>query len=128
MLLADELTDIKDHLADSEIYQSLCSFKPGMKFGKSAVNEIKNAEWLIERIIFFGGALNVSRPDVKMMSKLVSDRISKSNDDVPATGIAFADADKLAQESDEQDTADLLKRIRIMQASHNEWFGIPMFT
>ena len=128
LLLADELTDIKDHLADSEIYQNPCCVKPGRKLRKAAINEIQNAEWLIERIIFFGGALKVYGLDAMMISKSVSDIIKKENDNSPCTGNHFTDVNESARESDEQDTADLLKRIHKMQDGHNEWFGMPLFT
>lgn len=127
LLLADELTDLKDKVGFSEECLSLCSVKTGKTFRKPRLNEMQNAEWLIERIVFWGGALKDSNPDA-MIGKSVSEKIRDNQSDGFGTGSVYTDTVNLTREADDQDIADMMRRIHKMQDDHSDWFGMSMFT
>jgi len=127
LLLADELTDLKDKVGFSEECLSLCSVKTGKTFRKPRLNEMQNAEWLIERIVFFRGALKDSNSDARI-GKSVSEKIRDNQRDGFGTGSVYTDTVNLTREEDDQDIADMMRRIHKMQDDHSDWFGMSMFT
>ena len=80
-LLADELTAINQYMVHSEMCENWGYGKLHMAIRKQAMDEMHNAEWLIERIIFLDGSPTVSKLNTIKIGKTVSEMINNDNDD-----------------------------------------------
>src|SRR5665811_828987 len=80
-LLADELTAINQYMVHSEMCENWGYSKLHMAIRKQAMDEMRHAEWLIERIIFFEGSPTVSKLNTIKIGKTVAEMISNDNDD-----------------------------------------------
>ena len=126
LLLADELTDLDSDLVSSETCENQGLAKLERSARKPALNEMQNAGWLIERIIFFEDSLKVSKLDSMMIRKSVSDTVCNTGGS--DTLNSYSSSEKLACEVDDAETADLLNRIHKLQNDHADWYGITLFT
>ena len=123
-LLAHELTVINQYMVHSEMCANWGYSKLHVAIRKQAMDEMKHAEWLIERIIFFEGSPAVSNLNPIKIGKTVSEIIS--NDDVSELEVvrSYNDAIKLAMEVSDQGTVDLLTKILKMEEDHVDWAEI----
>lgn len=123
-LLADELTAINQYMVHSEMCENWGYGKLYMAIRKQAMDEMHHAEWLIERILFFEGAPTVSKLNAIKIGKTVSEMISNDDHDELDAVHAYNNAIKLARETDDQGTVDLLTKILKMEEGHVEWAEI----
>jgi bacterioferritin len=123
-LLADELTAINQYMVHSEMCENWGYGKLHMAIRKQAMDEMRHAEWLIERIIFFEGSPTVSKLNTIKIGKTVAEMISNDNDDELEAVQVYNDAIKLAHEVDDEGTVDLLTRILKMEEGHIDWAEI----
>lgn len=123
-LLADELTAINQYMVHAEMCENWGYGKLHTAIKKQAMEEMHHAEWLIERIIFFEGAPTVSRLNTIKIGKTVSEIISNDSEDELNAVQAYNYAIKLARETDDQGTVDLLTRILKMEEDHVDWAEI----
>lgn len=120
-LLADELTAINQYMVHSEMCANWGYGKLQAAIRSQAMDEMKHAEWLIERIIFLDGSPTVSKLNVIKIGKTVSEIINNdSNDEVNAVN-AYNDAIKLAREVGDQVASDLFSKILAMEEGHADW-------
>ena len=120
-LLADELTAINQYMVHSEMCENWGYGKLHMAIRSQAMDEMHHAEWLIERILFFEGAPTVSKLNAIKIGKTVSEMISNDDHSELDAIRAYNNAIKLAWESDDQGTVDLLTKILKMEEGHDEW-------
>src|SRR5664279_4758805 len=120
-LLADELTAINQYMVHSEMCENWGYGKLHMAIRKQAMDEMHHTEWLIERILFFEGAPTVSKLNAIKIGKTVSEMISNDDHSELDAIRAYNNAIKLAWESDDQGTVDLLTKILKMEEGHDEW-------
>lgn len=123
-LLADELTAINQYMVHSEMCESWGYGKLHGAIRKQAMDEMKHAEWLIERIIFLDGAPTVSKLNAIKIGKTVPEIITNDSDDELNAIRAYNDAIKLAREVGDQMSADLLTKILGMEEGHADWAEI----
>lgn len=123
-LLADELTAINQYMVHSEMCENWGYGKLHSAIRKQAMDEMHHAEWLIERIIFFEGAPTVSKLNTLKIGKTVSEMISNDDEDELAAVRSYNDAIKLARETNDQGTVDLLTKILKMEEGHVDWAEI----
>ena len=85
------------------------------------MDEMHHAEWLIQRIIFFEGAPIVSKLNPMKIGKSVLEMVTVDQADELDAIHAYNAAIRLAQEADDQATADLLRKILLMEEGHVDW-------
>jgi len=123
-LLADELTAINQYMVHSEMCENWGYEKLHLAIRSQAMDEMRHAEWLIERIIFFEGAPTVSKLNPMKIGKTVQEMINNDNGDELDAVLAYNNAIKLARETGDQGTADLLTKILKMEEGHVDWAEI----
>ena len=123
-LLADELTAINQYMVHSEMCENWGYGKLHLAIRSQAMDEMHHAEWLIERILFFEGAPTVSKLNAIKIGKTVLEMISNDDHDELDAVHAYNNAIKLAWESDDQGTVDLLTKILKMEEGHVDWAEI----
>jgi bacterioferritin len=120
-LLADELTAINQYMVHSEMCENWGYSNLHMAIRKQAIDEMRHAEWLIERIIFLDGAPTVSKLNAIMIGKTVSEMINNDGKDELEAIHAYNEAIKLAREVDDEGSVDLLRKILRMEEDHINW-------
>jgi len=120
-LLADELTAINQYMVHSEMCENWGYSKLHMAIRKQAMDEMKHAEWLIERIIFLDGAPTVSKLNAIKIGKTVMEMISNDNGDELDAVKAYNSAIQTGREVDDQGTVELLTKILKMEEGHVDW-------
>lgn len=120
-LLADELTAINQYMVHAEMCENWGYGKLHDAIRKQAFDEMKHAEWLIERIIFFEGSPTVSKLNQIKIGKNVPEMVKNDNNDELGAVRSYNDAIKLSREVDDQGTIDLLTKILKMEEGHVDW-------
>ena len=120
-LLADELTAINQYMVHSEMCENWGYNRLHMAIRKQAMDEMKHAEWLIERIIFLDGAPTVSKLNAIKIGKTVMEMISNDNGDELDAVKAYNSAIQTGREVDDQGTVELLTKILKMEEGHVDW-------
>ncbi|MBE7474153.1 MAG: bacterioferritin [Anaerolineales bacterium] len=88
---------------------------------QQARDEMRHAEWLIQRIIFLEGAPVVSKLNPIQIGQTVLEMIGHDQEAELAAARAYNAAIRLAHEVDDQATADLLTDILKMEEGHGDW-------
>ncbi len=120
-LLADELTAINQYMVHSEMCDNWGYGKLHQKIEKRAIDEMKHAEKLIARIIFFDGAPTVSKLNKINIGKDVEKQLQ---DDWAAEQEAiqhYNAAIKLAVEAGDNGTREILEDILEDEEDHIDW-------
>ncbi len=120
-LLADELTAINQYMVHSEMCSNWGYEKLHKAIEKRAIDEMKHAEKLIERIIFFDG-----RPIVSELNKITigQDVEAQLKDDWAAEEGAiknYNEGIKLAVEVGDNGTREILESILKDEEDHIDW-------
>lgn len=118
-LLIDKLSAINQYMAHSEMCDNLGYSILQNGIQKMAEEQMLLAEWLIERISFLDGSNTLSQLSSAMIGKTVSELMDKKNN--PESIRIHHDAIKIAQDMDDNATADLLERILKMEETHIDW-------
>ncbi len=120
-LLADELTAINQYMVHSEMCDNWGYEKLHKAIEHQAMDEMHHAEWLIQRIIFFEAVPTVSKLNPMKIGKSVLEMVTVDQADELDAIRAYNSAIHLAQEVDDQATADLLRKILQMEEGHVDW-------
>jgi bacterioferritin len=120
-LLADELTAINQYIVHSEMCANWGYEKLHKASEKRAIEEMKHAEKLIERILFFEG-----KPMVSKLNKITigeSVEIQHKNDITAESGAikSYNDAIKLAAELGDNGSREILEDILRDEEEHIDW-------
>jgi bacterioferritin len=124
LLLANELTAIKQYLVYSEMCANWGYGKLHLEIRKQAMAEMSHAEWLIERIIFLDGAPILPDINPLKIGKTVLEMINNDNVVESHTVRAYNAAIKLGREVNDQGSVDLLSKILKMEEEHVDWAEI----
>jgi len=120
-LLADEFAAVNQYIVHAEMCANWGYNRLHSAIRNHAMDEMRHAVWLIDRIIFFGGTPAVStlnnRKIGKTVSQVISFDISDEHDAVKAYNIAI----DLARDDHDQGTVDLLTKILKMEENHLKW-------
>ena len=120
-LLADELTAINQYMVHSEMCDNWGYGKLHEKIEKRAIDEMKHAEKLIARIIFFEGAPTVSKLNKITIGKDVETQFKDDwNAEVDAIK-HYNDAIKLAADAGDNGTREILEDILKEEEGHIDW-------
>ena len=120
-LLADELTAISQYMVHSEMCEDWGYSKLHQAIEKQAIDEMRHAEWLIQRILFLEGTPIVSTLHAMHIGQTVRDIVA--NDLAAETDAvhAYNAGIRTARDADDQATADLLITILKMEEDHLDW-------
>ena len=121
-LLVAKLISINQFMVDAEMCENSGYIKLHKVLQKLATDQMLLAEWLIERISFLDGSKTLSKLSAQMIGKTVSQMMINST--ITDAFRSHNDAIMLAQELDDEDTADLLKKIIKMEEVHIDWAEI----
>ncbi len=120
-LLADELTAISQYMVHSEMCDNWGFEKLHKAIEQQAVDEMHHAEWLIKRILFLEGSPVVSKLHPMKIGKSVLDMVANDEEAEIEAIRAYNKAIRLAHDSADQATADLLTQILKMEEGHADW-------
>ena len=125
-LLADELTAINQYMVHSEMCANWGYEKLHKAMEKRAIDEMKHAEKLIERVLFFEG-----KPVVSKLNKITigeSVEIQHKNDIAAEDDAikAYNDGIKLAADLGDNGTREILEDILRDEEDHIDWLEAQM--
>jgi bacterioferritin len=120
-LLAEELTAISQYMVHSEMCESWGYKKLHGAIEKQAMEEMKHAEWLIQRILFLDGIPIVSKLNAMKIGKDVTQMVAFDEEAELGAVRAYNSAIRVAREAEDQATADLLTKILKMEEDHVDW-------
>jgi bacterioferritin len=120
-LLAEELTAISQYMVHSEMCDNWGYEKLHKAIEHQALDEMHHAEWLIQRIIFFEGRPIVSQLNPLKIGKSAPEMVTIDQAGELAAIQAYNAAIRLAQEAADAATADLLRKILLMEEGHADW-------
>lgn len=119
--LADELTAVNQYMISAEMCNNWGYGILQKDIEKLAIEEMYHAEWLIEHIIFLGGAPAVSGVNPQKIGRTVLAMVNNNLDSELRGLSGYNTAIKTAHEVDDEGSADLLIKILEMEEEHVEW-------
>jgi bacterioferritin len=120
-LLADELTAISQYMVHSEMCDNWGYEKLHEDIEKQAKEEMRHAEWLIQRILFLEGIPDVAKLNPIKIGKTVEEIVGNDQQAELDAIRAYNKAISQAGDSSDQATADLLTNILKMEEAHLDW-------
>ena len=120
-LLAEELTAINQYMVHSEMCDNWGYEHLHKSIEKQAIEEMKHAEALIQRILFLEGSPTVSRLNAINIGKDVREMVA--NDQAAETQAvhSYNEAIRQAVAVSDDGTRDLLTRILKDEEAHVDW-------
>jgi bacterioferritin len=124
--LADELTAINQYMVHSEMCANWGYERLHKAIEKRAIDEMKHAEKLIERILFLDG-----KPTVSVLNEIHigADVEAQHRNDLTAEQTAVKDYNQdigLAAEVGDHGTRELLKSILQEEEQHLDWLEVQL--
>jgi bacterioferritin len=120
-LLADELSAINQYMVHSEMCENWGYGELAEAVEKRAITEMKHAEKLIARILFFDGKPIVSELSPIRIGGDVEAQFQNDLDAEIGAVKAYNDGIKLAAEAGDNGTRDLLEEILEEEEEHVDW-------
>jgi bacterioferritin len=108
-------------MVHSEVCQSWGYQKLHGAIEKQAMDEMKHAEWLIQRVLFLDGMPIVSKLNAIRIGKDVPQMVTYDEEAELSAVRDYNAAIRLAREAEDQATADLLTKILKMEEDHVDW-------
>jgi bacterioferritin len=125
-LLSDELTAINQYIVHSEMCANWRYEKLHEKAEKRAIEEMRHAEKLIERILFLEGTPVVTQLKAIHIGKDVEQMHKNDLDAESDAGRAYNEAIKLAVDVGDNGTRDLLESILHDEEEHLDWLDAQL--
>lgn len=126
LLLTDELIDINHYMSPLGMYQNRDSGKLHLAVRKKTIDKMKNAEWLIRRIIFYEGAPKGFDLDTRRICEILSEMISDIKDDELYIEGEYIGVFKRTREIDDLNAAEIVTRILRMTRGKEDWSGFSL--
>ncbi|NIM96483.1 MAG: bacterioferritin [Anaerolineales bacterium] len=120
-LLSDELTAINQYMVHSEMCKHWGYDRMHEDIEKKAIDEMRHAEWHIQRILFLEGKPIVSSLKQISIGKSVPEIIQNDLDAEAGAILAYNNAIALASELGDESTADQLVTILEEEEGHLDW-------
>ena len=120
-LLAEELTAINQYMVHSEMCDNWGFEKLHKAIEKQAIDEMKHAEALIQRILFLEGSPTVSRLHEIRIGKSVQEMVTNDGEAETTAVRMYNDAIRQAVEVKDDGTRELLTKILKDEESHLDW-------
>ncbi len=116
--LSDELTAINQYFLHAEMCENWGYKKQSAASKKQAIDEMKHAETLIERILFLEGRPNLSKYQMLKIGQTVPDMIANDLSLEMGAVVLYNRIIDAAVKKNDQGTADLLKKVLKDEESH----------
>jgi bacterioferritin len=116
--LSEELTAINQYFLHSEMCENWGYKKQSADSKKQAIDEMKHAEALIERILFLEGKPNVTKYQKLTIGQTVPDMIANDLKLELAAVALYNKIIEAATQKNDQGTAELLKKILKDEEAH----------
>lgn len=120
-LLADELTAIGQYFVHSEMCANWGYTKLHDAIKKRAIDEMKHAERLIERILFLEGTPDVSGMQKVLLGNDVEQQFNNDHDAEIEANRSYNDSIGLCFETGDNGSMELLKSILMDEEKHLDW-------
>jgi bacterioferritin len=120
-LLAEELTAINQYMVHSEMCDNWGYEVLHKAIEKHAFDEMRHAEWLIQRILFLDGSPTVSKLNKMTIGKSVKEMVLNDYDAEVMAVKSYNAAIKTAVEAGDNGTRDLLTKILKDEEKHVDW-------
>ena len=120
-LLADELTAINQYIVHSEMCSNWGFGKLHDAIEKRAIDEMKHAESLIERLLFLEGTPTVSTLNAIRIGKSVKEMVTSDMESEASAIRAYNEAVRIAVEAADNGTRELLEKILKDEEAHIDW-------
>ena len=121
VLLADELTAIGQYIVHSEMCANWGYNKLQDTIKKRAIEEMKHAENLIERILFLEGDPDVSGMEKVAIGTNVEAQFKNDRDAETTANKAYNSAIRVCYELSDNGTMELLQSILVDEEKHLDW-------
>jgi len=119
--LSEELTAVNQYFLHSEMCENWGFAKVGAVIKKTAVDEMKHAEALIERILFLEGAPNVTKYLPLLIGKNVPE-IIQNNLKLELGAIKSYNKNiRVARDAGDDGSAELFKKHLLDEEGHEDW-------
>ena len=116
--LSEELTAINQYFLHGEMCENWGYKKQSAASKKQAIDEMKHAEVLIERILFLEGKPNLSKYQMLTIGQTVPDMIANDLKLELAAVALYNKIIDVATQKNDQGTAELLKKILKDEEAH----------
>jgi bacterioferritin len=120
-LLADELTAINQYMVHSEMCTNWGYERLHKAIEKRAIDEMKHAERLIERILFLDGRPIVNKLNEMHIGQDVKDMIASDHDAEKDAIRAYNDGIRLCVELGDNGSRELMESILKDEEDHIDW-------
>ncbi|MCZ2460333.1 MAG: bacterioferritin [Chitinophagales bacterium] len=120
-LLADELTAIGQYIVHAEMCEDWGYGKLHDAIKKRAIEEMKHAEKLIERILFLEGTPDVTGMEKVLVGKDVEQQFRNDRDAEIEANRSYNESIILCSDSGDHGSRELLKSILIDEEEHLDW-------
>lgn len=120
-LLADELTAVNQYIVHSEMCQNWGYKHLHDTIKKRAIEEMKHAEKLIERILFLDGIPAVGNLNKILIGNNIEEQFRNDRDAEEEAIGAYNEVISLAVEDFDNGTAELLRGILTEEENHLDW-------
>lgn len=119
--LADELTAVSQYMVHSCMCDNWGYDELHKLIEKRAVDEMKHAERLIERILFLGGEPVVTKLNKMMIGQDVKTQFEHDRDSEAGAIKAYNCSIKVASDADDNGSVDLFSSILLDEEAHMDW-------
>lgn len=116
--LADELAAVNQYMVHSEMCTNWGYHSLAKVLKKRAIDEMKHAEMLIERIIFLNGTPEVKKFGYLAIGKDVNEILSNDHESEELAVEAYNESIKVATEAGDNGTKKLFEKILNDEESH----------
>jgi len=120
-LLADELTAINQYIVHSEMCANWGYGRLHDAIEKRAIDEMKHAESLIERLLFLEGSPTVSTLNPIRIGKAVKDMLAADTESEAGAVKAYNEAIRIAVEAADNGSRELLDKVLKDEEAHIDW-------
>ena len=120
-LLAEELTAINQYIVHSEMCANWGYGKLHDAIEKRAIDEMKHAESLIERLLFLEGSPTVSKLNPIRIGKAVKDMLAADTESEAGAVKAYNEAIRIAVEAADNGSRELLDKVLKDEEAHIDW-------
>ncbi len=120
-LLSEELTAISQYMVHSEMCAHWGYTKLHTAIEKQAIDEMKHAEWLIQRILYLGGSPTMDKLQPMHIGKSVEEMLTSDEQGEMDAIAEYNAAIEQARAEKDMATGDLFLKILQMEEGHYDW-------
>lgn len=120
-MLKEELTAINQYFVHAEMCENWGYGKLGDSIKKQAIDEMKHAEKLIERILFLDGAPKMAETLALKIGQNVKEQLTNDLKLELSAVAAYNDAVKTAMEAGDNGSRELLEELLEDEEGHADW-------